>query len=149
MDRHYIIENARERERIRNLVEGMSDEELQLPLYVEGWTIAVALAHLAFGDQRTLGMLHQWKTKGVTPEPAIDINNINDALVSLFLLIPLRSAADLAVSSAEILDKELEEIDLKLVEDISNVAPGRIFRSRHRKIHLDEIEELLQSRRLK
>ena len=32
MDRSYAEENARERERLRRLVKGMSDEQLSLPL---------------------------------------------------------------------------------------------------------------------
>jgi hypothetical protein len=49
MERPFIVENARDRERLRNLVARTTDEELSLPLG-EGWTIAAALAHLAFWD---------------------------------------------------------------------------------------------------
>jgi hypothetical protein len=50
MDRPFVVENTQERERLRTLVTRITDEELSLPLG-EGWTIAVALAHLAFWDQ--------------------------------------------------------------------------------------------------
>ena len=39
MERQYAIDNARERERLRNLVNGMTNEELTYILYDEGWTI--------------------------------------------------------------------------------------------------------------
>ena len=46
MDRPFIIENARERERLRALINRVTDEELHLPMEA-GWTIASALGHLA------------------------------------------------------------------------------------------------------
>ena len=52
MDRSYAEGNALERERLRRLVKGMSDEQLSLPLGND-WTVAVALAHLSFWDQRS------------------------------------------------------------------------------------------------
>ena len=47
MDRPFVAENAQERERLSSLVARLKDEELILTLR-NGWTIAVALAHLAF-----------------------------------------------------------------------------------------------------
>jgi hypothetical protein len=47
MDRPFVAENAKERQRLISLVTRLTDEELRLPLD-NGWTIAVALAHLAF-----------------------------------------------------------------------------------------------------
>jgi len=47
MIRQFVAENARERERLRNLINETTDEELTLALNVEGWTVAVALAHMA------------------------------------------------------------------------------------------------------
>jgi hypothetical protein len=146
MERQFVVENARERERLRNLVGGMTDEELTIQLYEEGWTIAVALAHLAFGDQRTMALLRRWKKNGVTREPQIDIDPINDALLPLFLAIPPRIAASLAVSSADALDRILEEATPELANDIENLAPARLHRATHRKRHLDEIEALLQAK---
>ena len=78
MERIYIDENKRERERLRKLVKGITDGELSLVLYKEGWTIAVALAHLAFWDQRRLVLVRKWKQQGVSPSP-IDEDVINDA----------------------------------------------------------------------
>jgi len=60
MDRPFLAENAQERERLRSLVGRLTDEELSLPLG-NGWTVAVALAHLAFWDQRSLSLMRKWK----------------------------------------------------------------------------------------
>ena len=64
MDSPFVAENAQERERLRSLVKRLTDEELSLPLE-NGWTIAVALAHLSFWDQRSLFLMRKWNKSGV------------------------------------------------------------------------------------
>ena len=59
MEQTYIAENKKERERLRKLVQGMTDEELKFVIYKEGWTIAVVLAHLAFWDRRRLVLMEK------------------------------------------------------------------------------------------
>ena len=143
MDRPFIEENAKERERLRSLVERLSDDQLSISLE-DGWTIAVALAHLAFWDQRSLMLLRKWKSTGVTPSP-IDIDVTNDSLLPLWLALPPRSAAKLAVTSAEAIDRELEEAPSELISEIQKLGDKfRLYRSVHRKMHLDRIEEFLQ-----
>ena len=109
MERPFVSENARARERLRGLVDRITDEELSLTLNDAGWTIAVALAHLAFWDQRRLVLIQKWKQKGVFPSP-IDADIVNDALIPFFRALQPREAANLSVSSAETLDRELEEV---------------------------------------
>jgi hypothetical protein len=142
MDRPFVTENAKERERLQSLVERLTDEELMFPIG-NGWTIAVALAHLSFWDQRALFHLRKWKKEGVEPSP-IDIDVTNDALLSLWLAIPPRKAANLAISSAEAIDRELAEASTELINAIVGLGEKfRLNRSIHRKEHLDEIEEFL------
>lgn len=142
MERSFVAENAKELERLRSLVEKLADEELIFPIG-NGWTIAVALAHLAFWDQLALFLLRKWKKDGVQPS-SIDFDITNDALLSIWLAIPPRKAANLAVSSAEAIDHELEEASTELINDtVALGEPFRLYRSIHRKQHLDEIEEFL------
>ena len=146
MKQSYIEENARESERLRFLVESLSDEQLLTPLDTE-WTIAVALAHLAFWDQRSLILIRKWKMgEGNCNRPSpIDIEVINDALLSLWLLLPSREAANLAVSCAESIDRELEATAIDFVKKIEDIeGKSRVYRSIHRKMHLDQIEERLR-----
>ncbi|MFH1931517.1 MAG: DinB family protein [Pseudomonadota bacterium] len=145
MDRSFVEENARERKRLRSLVGCLTDEELDLPLG-NGWTVAVAFAHLAFWDQRSLTLMRKWKESGVALSP-IDIDIINDSLLSLWQAIPPRAAANLAVSSAEAIDRELEEASSDLIAEIEGLGEKfRLYRSIHRKLHLDHIEELLNKK---
>ena len=145
MDRPFVADNAHERERLRLLVERLTDEELKLPMYA-GWTIAAALGHLAYWDQRSLMLMRKWGRDGVASS-AIDIDVTNDSLLPLLLVIPPRAAAELAVSAAEAVDRELETASSEMVAAIESLGEEfRLYRSIHRKLHLDEIEKTLNNR---
>ena len=80
-DRPYVEENDRERERLRALVERLSDDELVLPVN-EYWTVAGVLGHIAFWDARILALADKLErgdpfTEDDT-EPE-DVDWINDA----------------------------------------------------------------------
>jgi hypothetical protein len=146
MDRPFIVENTKERERLSSLTGRLTDEELSLPLG-DDWTIAVALAHLSFWDQRSLFLVRKWKKSGVVGPSPIDIDVTNDSLLSIWRAIPPRAAVNLAVSSAEEIDRELEEASSDLITKIESLGEKfRLYRSIHRKLHVDQIEKLLNSR---
>lgn len=143
MDRPFVVENAKERERLRALIKGLTDQDLRHPMGTD-WTVAVALAHLAFWDRRSLVLIQKWEDDGVAPCP-IDIDVINEALLPLWLALPPRAAAELALSSAEAIDRELEEAPDTLIAAIESLGEKhRLYRSEHRKMHLDQIEEVLK-----
>ena len=146
MDKPFIQENAREREKLIALVKRLNETELKLPL-TAGWTIAAALAHLAFWDQWSLVRLRRWKQSGVQAS-SVDQDAINDSFLPIALAMEPRTAAKLAVASAEAVDRELEEIPDELILAIERLGDRfRLYRSMHRKLHLDEIEAVLISRR--
>jgi hypothetical protein len=145
MDRPFVAENAQERERLRSLVGRLTDEELNYTME-NGWTVAVVFAHLAFWDQRSLTLMQKWKLGGVEPSP-IDIDVTNDSLLPLWLALSPRAAANLALASAEAIDCEIEECSTELISAIQNQQERfRLYRSEHRKQHLDEIEEFLKNK---
>ena len=148
MSQQFVVNNTRERERLHNLVNNITDKELTITLYEEGWTIAVALAHLAYWDNRRLVLVRKWKQEGVTPTPIIDMDITNDTLIPFLLAIPPRKAAELAILMAEVLDHELEEASPELIAAIEALGERHALdRSIHRKMHLDEIEALLRTKR--
>lgn len=143
MEKPFVAENARERERLAALVERLSDKELRLPLEA-GRTIAAALAHLAFWDQWSLVRLRRWQQSGVVASP-VDLNAVNDTFLPFSLAMDPRIAAKMAVSSAEAVDRELEEISDELIRAIESLGDRfRLYRAIHRKMHLDEIEAVLR-----
>jgi hypothetical protein len=120
---------------------------LKMVIYKEGWTIAVAFGHLAFWDERRRVMLKIWKQKGVAQSPYFE-DIFNDALLPLLLAIPPRKAADLAIITAEALDKELEKLPAEMIKAIEALKePHALNRAIHRKIHQDEIEAFLKTKR--
>jgi len=144
MSRRFILENNRERERMKSLADSLSDRELGLVYLKEGWTIAAGLAHVAFWDQRRLLLVRRWKKEGYQPS-ALEEGVINDALLPFLLQIEPRKAADMAVSIAEELDRELESSSgefIALME--SSGDPHALNRGVHRKMHLDDIETFLK-----
>ena len=150
MERQFIIDNNRERERLRRLVDEITDEELNLVIYEEGWTIAVVLAHLAFYDELRLVIVRKWRERGVTllsvTSDYVDV--FNDASLPLFLSIPPRKAANLSIHAAEVLDGELEQLSPDLISAIEALGERHALnRSIHRKMHLDEIEAAMKARR--
>ena len=146
IDKTYIKENKRERERLVKLVGDITDKELKLVIYKEGWTIAVMLGHIAFWDERRRIMLKIWKQKGVAKTPYID-DIVNDALIPLLLTVPPRKAAELVVFTATALDKEIEELPPEMIKQIEALKePMSLNRGAHRKMHLDEIEAFLKAK---
>ncbi len=147
VDRSYVAQNNTQRERLRALVDRLSDEELRRPLSA-GWTVAGVLAHLAFWDQRALVVIERWERGGSGSAPRRidrqDVDWINDAAKALCLALPPRTAAQLAVATAEAVDRKVEALAADLVA--ANAAAGNpinLVRAEHRREHLDEIERVL------
>jgi Mycothiol maleylpyruvate isomerase N-terminal domain len=142
MDRSFIEQNRASTERIRRLVSKLSDKQLQHPVG-EHWTVAVALAHLAFWDRRVIFILDQTEHDGKLSAPEID-DLVNDISLPLWAAIPPREAARLAVDTAQELDKRLEEIPLELIEELYKYNQRWVLRALHRDEHLNEVDEALK-----
>ena len=73
----------------------------------------------------------------------------NDSRLPLLLTISQRTAANLAVSSAQAIDRKLKETSSELITAIERLAEKhRLYDSIHCKLHLDQIEEPAQYIRL-
>lgn len=134
----YVEHNRASTDRIRALAARLSDEELQQPVG-EHWTVAVALAHLAFWDRRVMQVLDITEREGQLVAPQIDIS-VNDLSLPLWVAIPPRAAAQLAIETAEELDRRLEDYPQALLEKIYAYNPRWVVRSLHRNQHVDEVD---------
>jgi hypothetical protein len=142
MDRSYTAANTRSRERLKELVNQMSLEDLSRPLS-DGWTIAAMLAHLAFWDYRALALLDKLGNEEVQYSP-IDPDIVNDAMQPLCRALPPHEAVRLAVEAAEAVDRKLETLRPDIVSQIvQDGAPINVKRSEHREQHLVQIENTL------
>jgi hypothetical protein len=142
LDRSFIELNRASTQRIRALAARLSDAELQQPVG-EHWTVAIVFAHLAFWDRRVLYVLDKTERDGKLFIPQIDIV-VNDLSLPLWAAIPPRAAAQIAIETAEALDKRLEEYAPALLEEIFNYNKRWIIRALHRGEHLDEAEAALK-----
>jgi hypothetical protein len=142
LDRSYVERNRASTERIRALAARLSDAEMQHKVG-EHWTVAIALAHLAFWDRRVLYVLDMSERDGKLFIPEIDIF-VNDLSLPLWAAIPPREAARIAIETAEELDRRLEDFPPALLEEIYAYNKRWVVRGLHRGEHLDEVDAALR-----
>ena len=143
LDQSFAERNRTATERIRSIAGGLTDEEMLHPVG-EHWTVAIALAHIAWWDRRVMYVLDMTEQQGSLFIPEIDIF-INDISLPLWAAIPPREAARIAIEEAEILDGRLEAYSRNLLEEIYNYNPRWVIRALHRNEHLDEVDAALEN----
>ena len=135
-----------QRERLERLVQRLSDAELETSLG-DGWTVAVALVHLAFWDRRAAALVAHWQRQGSvqTFSEGVDTPDvINQAALPVWQIVPARAAANEAVAAARAADRALDEGGAALIEKIMAAGPPiNPARAIHRAEHLDQIERAL------
>jgi len=149
VDRSYVGRNTRERERLRALVERMSDDQLRGPVN-QHWSVAAVLAHIAFWDARALVLAAKLE-RGVPFSPSDvepeDVTWINDATRPLIHAIPPREAARLALRLAEETDARVASLPPAKLWPLDPSSLINPLRAAHRGEHLDEIEAALGRQR--
>jgi hypothetical protein len=151
VDRSNAEHNTRERERLRSLVERLSDDELRAPVN-ESWTVAGVMGHIAFWDARALYLANKLEA-GIPftaddDEPE-DVDWINDSSRPLIQAIPPREAAELALRIADETDECIASLPPELAArtwPADPKSPLNPLRAGHRGEHLDEIEAALGRR---
>ncbi len=143
LDLAYKEQNHASRERIRALAKRLSDEEM-LAQVGEHWTVGVVFAHIAWWDRRVIYVLDTTEKNNKLFVPEIDIF-VNDLSLPLWLAVPPRETARIAIETSETLDKRLEEYSPTLLEEIYNYNKRWVIRALHRNEHLDEADAALKS----
>jgi hypothetical protein len=142
LDPSFKERNRASTQRIRDLAARLSDEEMKHPVG-EHWTVAIALAHLAFWDRRVMYVLDKTERDRKLFIPELDVF-VNDLSLPLWAAIPPREAARIAIESAEALDKRLETYPPALLEEIYGYNQRWVVRALHRGEHLDEVDAALK-----
>lgn len=134
--------NRAQTERLRKLV-GHLDASMLAVRLPNGWTVAVALAHIAFWDRQRLCLMRQWAA-GNWCNGGYDGEVFNEVLLPFLETIPPDRAAEIALKSAEEVDAFLLSVPDEVV-DTALARPDRpnLDRGSHREGHLDQIEEAL------
>lgn len=147
-DRSYVEENTRERERMRAIVEGASDDDLGISVNPH-WTVAAVLGHIAFWDARVLSLADKLErgepfiSSDTEPE---DVDWINDASRALIHAVPPRELARLALEIAEETDARVATLPVERLWPRDPNSPLYALRASHRGEHLDEVEAALPAR---
>ncbi|HMU92823.1 MAG TPA: hypothetical protein PKE43_07440 [Anaerolineales bacterium] len=144
LDPNYTQLNRASTERIKQLAASLNDEEMQTRVG-EHWTVAIALAHLAWWDRRVMYVLDMTVKNGKLFVPEIDII-VNDLSLPLWAAIPPREAARIAIESSADLDARLEAFPQDLLEEIYNYNKRWVVRALHRNEHLNEVDAALKAR---
>ena len=145
VDRGHDTETDVERQRLRALVERLSDKELSRPM-PGGWTVSSVLAHVVYWDARAIYFLDKWGPDG---EPSVyepeDTDAANESAKPLCLALPPRIAAQLALKVAEEADGKVRALSDEMLTKIRTKGnpPFSLSRGEHRREHVDEIEKAL------
>ena len=145
LDRARIEQNDRQRERMRALATRLGEDELRIQVNPQ-WTVADVLGHITYWDSRAL-LLAQKVEDGV-PFTAADaepenVDLINDAALPLIRAIPPRSMAELALRTAEEVDRRVANLSTDALWPEDPTSPLNPLRASHRGEHLDQIEAAL------
>jgi hypothetical protein len=134
--------NRTQTERLRTLVQRLDATKLAVRL-PNGWTVAGALAHIAFWDRQRLCMMRRL-VAGVACSGAYDGELFNETIQPLLEMIPPERVAAAAVQIAEEIDAFLLEVSDELVAAaLARPDAPNLDRGSHREGHLDQIERAL------
>jgi hypothetical protein len=143
VNRAFVETNRASTARIRALAARLSDAELGHSVGAH-WTVAIALAHLAFWDRRVLHLLDMAEREGLDKAPVIDIS-VNDLSLPFWAALPPREAVRIAIEASGALDQRLEALPPHLLEVVLAGNPRWVRRDAHRNAHLDEIDAALRA----
>jgi hypothetical protein len=146
-DRSFVDRNTQERERLRALVDRLSEDELRLAVNPH-WTVAGVLGHIAFWDARMLALsekLERGEPFSASDAEPEDVDWINDASRPLIHAIPPLEAAKLALRIAEETDAKVASLPADRLWPRDPDSPLYAVRAAHRGEHLDDVEAALRS----
>lgn len=148
-DRSFAAENAAATAELRDLVASLSDADLAVDLG-EGWTVSMALAHLAYWDAWHLARwVHAAGQAQLAPPAASNeiTNRSNEALEPTWAALPPRAAVQLALDAADAVDAYVAD----LADDALDAARDRdgerwVERFHHRRDHIEQIRRAVGER---
>jgi hypothetical protein len=144
-DEPYNERNRKERERMRALIERLSDDDLRRSVN-EHWTVAALLLHIGFWDARNRWLSDRIRV-GIAFTPSDvepdDPTWINDTTSPFLHAIPPRDAARLALRLAEEADAGVASLPPERTWPTDPTSLVNPVRAEHRAEHLDQIEAAL------
>lgn len=134
--------NRSQTERLRALAGRITPAMLGVRL-PNGWTVAVALAHIAFWDRQRLCLMRRWAA-GDWCSGGYAGELFNEVLLPFLELLPADRVAAVAVETAEQVDALLlASSDELIAAALARPDRPNLDRGSHREYHLDQIERAL------
>jgi hypothetical protein len=137
----YVERNRVSQERLRALVGRLDDDALRRELS-DGWTVADALAHLAFYDRRAAILLRRFGQEGIFASP-YDYDTLNEVLLHFSRRMSPRAVVAEVLAAAEAADEAAAATPEAQDAEVRSVGQVKLDRSEHRESHLNDIEALL------
>ena len=140
IDPQILKSNTEQTERLERLVS--SNPDYNADLY-DGWTAAVAFAHMGFWDRRQAELLRNWNIGDPLPESATD-DQLNPVLERYWQQLTPEVTGQMAVYAAQEVDEIIEALPSDKVEALLSLGKQfMLARGNHRKEHIDQIEREL------
>ena len=135
-----LARNAASTGRLRGLAARLGETDLRRPLG-GCWTVAFALAHLAFWDARQEAAIRRWAGGGAFAQEDAAVNEALEAIASL---VDADAAAATAVEAATRLDATVEGLGEARRAALREAGGGyAVGRWPHREEHAAQIEAAL------
>ena len=131
--------------RLRNVVGGLSSDDLARTIPSNGWTVATTLAHIAFWDLWVITRWEDFERRGSFEEiPSAVLDFVNTAAADQWAALPPEFARREVIDVAQRVVGRIESLSEEAIR--AAVESGRIAmadRTLHWNPHLDEIEAVL------
>jgi hypothetical protein len=146
VEQTYLEKNDGGVERLRALVGRLGDDELARELE-GGWTVAAALAHVAFWDRYVVARWELAQRLGLRIPANIDgaaAGLINDASLEIWRALPPKAAAQQALDAAEYAARFIAGLGADSAEAAMSAGnPRLVDRTPHWIEHIEQIERAL------
>ena len=157
VDRSFVARNAASRQRLASIVECLRESDMALITEEGGWTVAQALAHVAFWDRSTAA---RWRAaqaaadEGEPPDPfqipyAL-LDGLNPPLAEMVDAWSGRLGAAIGretLAAAAAVDAIIESLADSLPDSLLAEKPNLVGRWTHREAHIEQVERALAAGR--
>jgi len=153
LERDFVAKNTASRKRLAALVERLRESDMTLITEEGGWTVAQALAHVAFWDRSSAARWRAARAAAAEGKPLDPfgipyelLEGINPPLVELVGAWTGQlggAIAREAVKAAEAVDAIVEELADSIPDSLLAEKPNSVARWPHRDSHIDQIERAL------
>jgi len=153
LDRDFVERNAASRRRLASLVERLRESDMALTTEEGGWTVAQALAHIAFWDRSTAARWRLAQAASADGKPLDPFGIPNELLDGINP--PLVEMVDAwsgqlglaigreALNAAAAVDAMIESLAGGLPDSFTVEKPNFVARWSHREAHIEQIERAL------